>query len=114
MSAEHTEARRRWADFAPLFAALSDETRLGLMDALAATPRRSISSLADQTDLTRQAITKHLRVLEGVGLIEAQRVGRESLYAIRPGAIEDLGRDLAALSERWDERLAALKRLVED
>jgi DNA-binding transcriptional ArsR family regulator len=103
-------ARRR----ALAFAALGDETRLSLIGKLAHGPPQSISRLAAGSDLTRQAITKHLRVLEGAGVVRSVRAGRESLYAFRPEPLHRLQSYLAHVSDQWDDALARLKSFVED
>lgn len=96
-----------------MFAALSDETRLSLVAALAGGRSRSITELTAGTRLTRQAITKHLRVLEGVGLVRSNRAGRESLFELDPAPLAELRAYLERVSEQWDQALARLKAFVE-
>src|SRR6202046_1021761 len=84
MSTGRLEAAGEIADYAEIFAALGDQTRLSLIRKLADGGPQSISRLTDDTALTRQAITKHLRVLEGAGLVDGGRVGRESQFTLRP------------------------------
>jgi DNA-binding transcriptional ArsR family regulator len=96
-----------------MFAALSDETRLSLVAELAAGRTRSITELTAGTRLTRQAITKHLRVLEGVGLVRSTRSGRESLFELDPVPLAELRAYLERVSEQWDQALARLKAFVE-
>jgi|SRR5579863_2611948 len=98
---------------AAIFAALGDETRLALIDRLAAGPPQSISRLADGLPLTRQAITKHLRVLEGAGMVRSIRSGRESQFAFVTEPLEELRSYLDRVSAQWDEALQRLKSLVE-
>ena len=98
---------------APVFAALGDETRLSLVSKLCSGPR-SISQLTENTDLTRQAITKHLRVLEGAGLVQNQRKGRESVFELRPEPIDEVRQHLDLVSQQWDNALSRLKAFVED
>jgi DNA-binding transcriptional ArsR family regulator len=74
---------------------------------------RSISQLTVGTRLTRQAVTKHLRVLEGVGIVHSVRTGRESLFQLDPEPIEESRRYLDLIAEQWDEALARLKSFVE-
>jgi DNA-binding transcriptional ArsR family regulator len=100
--------------YAPVFAALGDETRLSLLARLAAGSRVSISQLSEGSTLTRQAITKHLRVLERAGVVQGTRHGRESLFEYRPKAVSEAQEYLSALSRQWDEALARLKAFVED
>lgn len=103
----------RLQDHAPVFAALGDETRLFLVSKLADGQPRSISQLTEGSRLTRQAITKHLRVLENVGMVHSARTGRESLFAFNPQPIEGLKQYLNLVSEQWDQTLARLKAFVE-
>jgi DNA-binding transcriptional ArsR family regulator len=98
---------------AAVFAALGDETRLALIGKLAAGQRQSISQLAGGSSLTRQAITKHLRVLEGAGVVHSARVGRESLFEFRPEPLRDVKAYLDRVSGQWDQALARLKSFVE-
>ncbi|HEY9140032.1 MAG TPA: metalloregulator ArsR/SmtB family transcription factor [Bryobacteraceae bacterium] len=99
---------------APVFAALGDETRLSLVAKLSVGRSRSISQLTGGTKLTRQAITKHLRVLEDAGIVHGVRTGREKLFEFDPEPMEEIKRYLALVSEQWDQALAKLKSLVED
>src|SRR3954470_20803825 len=73
---------------ASVFAALGDETRLSVLAKLLNGEPQSISRLTAGTNLSRQAVTKHLRVLADAGVVRSVRVGRESLYALEPGPIE--------------------------
>jgi DNA-binding transcriptional ArsR family regulator len=98
---------------APVFAALGDKTRLWLVAKLCDGQRCSISQLARGSKLTRQAITKHLRVLEGAGIVHSVRRGRESLFAFDPAPIEEMKKYLALVSEQWDQDLSRLKAFVE-
>ena len=99
---------------ASVFAALGDETRLGLLAKLTNGEPQSISHLTSGTRLTRQAVTKHLRVLEGAGVVRADRVGRESRFAFEPKTIIDAQSYLDHVSRQWDTALARLKALVEE
>lgn len=105
-------AARRQAH-APIFAALGDETRLSLVARLCGGQAHSISQLSEGSKLTRQAITKHLRVLERVGIAHAVRRGRESLFELDPEPIEEIKGYLDLVSEQWDQALARLKSFVE-
>ena len=108
---EANAARRR--HHAVVFAALGDETRLSLVTALSGGAPRSIAQLTDGSRMTRQAITKHLRVLENVGIVRSVRSGRESLFEFHPEPMNELREYLARVSEQWDQVLARLKSLVE-
>ena len=105
--------RKQWNARAPIFAALGDETRLSLVSTLSDGQRRSISQLTARSNLTRQAITKHLRVLEGVGILHRVRVGRESLYEFDHKPIDEIKQHLEMVSAQWDRALARLKAFVE-
>ena len=98
---------------APVFAALGDMTRLALVAKLCRGQPRSISQLTRGSRLTRQAITKHLRVLESAGVVHSIRSGRESLFAFDPETIVEIMKDLDFVSEQWDQALARLKSFVE-
>ena len=98
---------------APLFAALGDETRLRLVSKLGGAEPMSIAHLTHGTDLTRQAVTKHLRVLEGAGLVKSVKKGRESHFELAPQKLEDAKRWLDVLSAQWDDALERLRALVE-
>lgn len=100
-------------DHALVFAALGDQTRLALVARLSDGQPHSISQLTAGSNLTRQAITKHLRVLEDVGMVRSCRSGRESRFALNPKPIESARSYLDFVSEQWDEALARLKDYVE-
>jgi len=106
-------AAKRYAR-APVFAALGDETRLSLVARLCAGQPYSISELTHGHKLTRQAITKHLRVLERVGIVHSIRTGRESRFEFVPEPIEAIKEYLDLVSEQWDQTLTRLKSFVED
>jgi DNA-binding transcriptional ArsR family regulator len=99
---------------AVLFAALADETRLALVAKLCAGEPASISQLTEGSRLTRQAITKHLRVLQRAGLVHYARAGRESRFELDPRPIEEMQDYLNRVSSEWDKALARLKAFVED
>jgi len=98
---------------APVFAALGDETRLALIARLSSGAPRSIAQLTEGSQLTRQAITKHLRVLEGAGLVHCARQGRESQFQLEAGSLDEARRFLDEVSAQWDQALARLKAFVE-
>jgi DNA-binding transcriptional ArsR family regulator len=99
---------------AAVFAALGDETRLSVFARLSEGAPQSISRLTAGTTLTRQAMTKHLRVLETAGVVRSARAGRETLFALEREPIEDVRAYLAAVSAQWDDALARLKSFVEE
>ncbi len=98
---------------APVFAALGDETRLRLVARLCAAGPASIARLTAGSAVTRQAITKHLHVLAGAGLVKSRRRGRERLWQLEPEQLQEARRYLDAISRQWDEALGRLKTLVE-
>jgi len=114
MSAKTEISPPRLADRAALFAALGDETRLTLLAKLSSGRVQSISSLAADSRLTRQALTKHLHVLERAGLARCRRVGREARYVFQPKPIDEARRYLERVARQWDEALDRLKSFVED
>jgi len=99
---------------APAFAALGDETRLSLVAKLCAGQPRSISQLTKGSKLTRQAITKHLRVLESVGMVHSVHTGRESRFEFDPEPMEEMKKYLDLVSEQWDQALSRPKSFVEN
>ena len=113
MSRPSPRRSRHLPERAAIFAALGDETRLALLGKLSAGEAQSISRLADGSSLTRQAITKHLRVLEGAGLVRRKRTGRESLYAMRPEPLRDAFSYLDDVARAWDTALGRLKTFVD-
>jgi DNA-binding transcriptional ArsR family regulator len=99
--------------YAPVFAALGDPTRLSLVAKLCGGPPCSISKLTQDTKLTRQAVTKHLRVLERARLVQNTRAGRERHFAFNPEPIEAIKQYLDLVSAQWDDALARLRTFVE-
>jgi DNA-binding transcriptional ArsR family regulator len=99
---------------ARVFAALGDETRLAVLTKLGSGAPQSISRLTHGTRLSRQAMTKHLRVLERAGMVRSVRAGRESLFALQPKSIDGVRDYLDDVSRQWDAALQRLKSLVED
>jgi DNA-binding transcriptional ArsR family regulator len=95
------------------FAALGDPVRLALISRLSDGETRSIAVLAGDTRLTRQAVTKHLHVLERAGLVRSLRVGRETRFAYLPEPIARARSYLDAVSEHWDGALSRLRAHVE-
>ncbi len=99
---------------AAVFQALGDRTRLSLLMKLSDGGTQSIARLSADTRLTRQAVTKHLHVLEKAGLVRSIRVGRESQFTYRPEPIADARSYLDMVSAHWDRALSRLRLLVED
>jgi len=98
---------------ATVFAALGDETRLVVVAKLLSGKPQSISQLTDGTRLTRQAVTKHLRVLEAAGVVRGVRAGREMLFALQSRPLEDARAYLDRIARQWDDALARLKAFVD-
>jgi DNA-binding transcriptional ArsR family regulator len=107
-------ARVSGAEVAPLFAALGDETRLALLSRLGTARALSIAQLTSGTPITRQAVTKHLHVLAGAGLVRDARHGRERLWQLDARRLEIATRYLQVVSRRWDAALDRLKTFVEE
>lgn len=97
-----------------LFAALGDATRLRLVSRLCRDGPLSITRLTASSDVTRQAITKHLRVMAEAGLVRGTRHGRESIWQLEPRRLEEARRYLERISEGWDAALGRLRRFVEE
>ena len=102
------------AGTAPIFAALGDRTRLRLVARLGTEGPLSITRLTAGTDVSRQAVTKHLRVLSGAGLAQSAAQGRETLWRLRPEALDEIRRSLDLISRRWDEALERMRAAVEE
>lgn len=98
---------------APLFAALADPTRLALLSRLADGASRPIVALAAGSALTRQAVTKHLAVLRGAGLVSRRAAGRQTLYALRPERLAEARAWLDEVGSQWEGALERLKAHVE-
>jgi len=113
MSRAAADGAQRRRQQAAICAALGDETRLALLNTLAAGEARSIAQLTGGSRLTRQAITKHLRVLEGAGLVRSTRSGRQMLFTFEPAPVQELRGYLERVAAQWDVVLGRLKSLVE-
>ena len=105
---------RSLAGAALLFAALGDPTRLALLQQLSNDGPASISTLAEERSMTRQGITKHLRVLAEAGIIDGSRLGREQVWRVNPQRLADGRRHLDVIAAGWDDALARFKLLVEE
>ena len=104
----------REAAVADVFFALGDGTRLSVVRKLGAGGALSATALSEGAQVTRQAIVKHLQVLEGARLVTHEKRGREVLYALEPVRLDDARTFLDAISASWDRAIARLQRLVED
>ena len=106
-------AEPRGATPARIFSALGDPTRLALVQRLGDGDARSLGQLCAGAGMTRQAVAKHLRVLEAAGLVHAARAGRESRYVLRPQPVAEARECLEAIAVHWEGALARLKAFVE-
>jgi DNA-binding transcriptional ArsR family regulator len=98
---------------ASVFAALGDETRLRLVSRLSHDGPRSISNLTAGFAMTRQAIAKHLRVMESAGIVRSHHQGRESVWQLEGKRLAEARLHLQTISTQWDQTLDRLKRFVE-
>ena len=96
-----------------LWSAVADPTRRRMLDVLLDRGEATATGLAGELPVTRQAVAKHLAVLDRAGLVEGTRQGREVRYAIRPRRLEAASRALAQVAADWDARLSAIKRIAE-
>ena len=99
---------------APTFAALGDTTRLRVVSRLSSEGPLSITQLTEGADVSRQAVTKHLNVLASAGLVHDFRQGRERVWELNTGQLEEARQALEAISKRWDAALERLRAMVED
>ena len=96
-----------------VIAALADPTRRKVLDLLAAQGEATATTLAERLPVSRQAVVKHLAVLDAAGLVSGSRVGREARYTVRPATLHTTARWMASLAADWDRRLARIKRIAE-
>jgi DNA-binding transcriptional ArsR family regulator len=96
-----------------LWAAVADPTRRRLLDVLLAHGEATATTLAGELPVTRQAVAKHLAVLDRAGLVEGRRQGREVRYAVRPERLDAATQWMTRVASEWDDRLTAIKRLAE-
>jgi DNA-binding transcriptional ArsR family regulator len=96
-----------------LWSAISDPSRRRVLDLLVSNGEVSASWLAERVPFSRQAVSKHLVVLERAGLITRRKLGREVLYQVETDRLDQATRAMAELATRWDRRLDAIKRLAE-
>lgn len=97
-----------------MFAALGDENRLRIVTRLSEQGPQSIVRLTDGTGITRQAVTKHLRSLEGAGLLHSTRMGRERIWELQPHALDAVREHLETISRQWDAAIGRLRAFVEE
>ncbi|HEX8432483.1 MAG TPA: metalloregulator ArsR/SmtB family transcription factor [Longimicrobium sp.] len=109
-----SSAALRLTEAVPVFAALGDPTRLGLVGRLSAEGPLSITRLSEGTGVTRQAVTRHLHALGDAGLVRDARRGRERVFELDLKRLEVARRYLDQISAQWDDAAARLKAFVED
>jgi DNA-binding transcriptional ArsR family regulator len=95
---------------AEVFAALADATRRRVVDHLSRGGPASATELAGRLPISRQAVAKHLALLEEAGLVAGERAGRERRYRLTPGPLADAASWMASIGSEWDDRLDALRR----
>jgi DNA-binding transcriptional ArsR family regulator len=108
-----SSAREAITGAAPIFAALGDQTRLALVARLGAGGPLSIAQLTAGSAVTRQAITKHLNVLAGAGLVRGSRRGRERIWEFDVERLDEARRCIDEISHQWNRALQRLKTIVE-
>ena len=106
-------SKRPAVDLASVFFALGDKTRLQLIAVLCAGGAFSIAQLTAGTDVTRQAVTKHLQMLADAGLVKDLKSGRERLWQFEPVAMEEARRSLETIGQQWEQALGRLKASLE-
>lgn len=97
-----------------LWAAVGEPSRRQVLDALLARGEASASTLAGDLPFTRQAVAKHLAVLDRAGLVAAHRAGREVRYAVQPDRLVEATRAMTRAAQHWEQRLRSIKRIAED
>ena len=112
-ASRHNRLPARLATAAPVFAALGDATRLQIVMRLCDGGPQSIAHLTAGANVSRQAVTKHLRALEQVQLVCSQRCGRERIWQLRQKRLEELKAFVDQISGAWDEALERLRAMVE-
>jgi DNA-binding transcriptional ArsR family regulator len=96
-----------------LWSAIADPSRRRVLDLLVRSGEASASALAEQVPFTRQAVSKHLVVLEDAGLVSRRKQGREVLYQVDAIRLDQASRAMSEVATRWERRLGAIKRLAE-
>lgn len=114
MSRRSDRTARALAGAAPVFAALGDATRLGVVARLCTEGPRSIAELSEGAGVTRQAITKHLETLVEAGLVRDVRLGRARIFELEPRRLDLARRELDRIASQWDAALGRLRAFVED
>jgi DNA-binding transcriptional ArsR family regulator len=100
-------------DNSTLVAAVTEPTRRQMLDLLLERGEATATRLADRLPISRQAVAKHLAVLDRVGLVETRKSGRELLYRVDVERLDQATRSLGELADAWDQRLVRIKRIAE-
>ncbi len=108
-----TLERERTDEGENLWAAIGEPSRRRLLDVLLVQGESTPSALAGELPFTRQAVSKHLGVLDRAGLVEGRREGREMRWAIRPERLDAATKEMRAVADNWDRRLLAIKQIAE-
>lgn len=114
MSRRSNAAAAKFADAAPVFAALGEPTRLALVGRLCTEGPLSIARLSDGAGVTRQAVTKHLETLADAGVVHDSWSGRERIWEIETKRLEKARRCLDQISDQWDLAIDRLRAFVEN
>jgi len=113
MSRSRSATAGKLSQAAPVFAALGDGTRLNIVARLCASGPQSIVRLTEGTNVSRQAVTKHLHALADAGLVRSTREGRAQIWELQPKRLAQARRYLDQISDQWDEAIDRLRTLVE-
>jgi len=113
MSRARSATAGKLSQAAPVFAALGDGTRLNIVARLCASGPQSIVRLTEGTNVSRQAVTKHLHALADAGLVRSTREGRAQIWELQPKRLAQARRYLDQISDQWDEAIDRLRILVE-
>jgi ArsR family transcriptional regulator, cadmium/lead-responsive transcriptional repressor len=97
-----------------LWEAMTDPTRRNVLDLLVSHGHATATSLTEEMTVSRQAISKHLAVLERAGLVEGHRHGREVHYKVRAQRVTEATNELSEVANRWNRRLRMIKRIAEE
>ena len=114
MSRRSDQAARKLAGAAPVFAALGDVTRLGVVARLCQEGPQSIAHLSEGAGVTRQAVTKHLEALSAAGLVRDHWSGRERIFQLEPRRLELARLELDRISDQWDAAIGRLQAFIEE